>query len=69
MEKKGETKEKNITYPRLLKQLNPEKMTSWGGGLPLIGFKYSHIQKRKRNGKWRRRESGPDKKRKEKWEG
>ena len=55
METKGETKGKNITHPRLLKQLNPEKMTTWGGGLPLTGFKYSHKQKRKRNGKWRRR--------------
>ena len=30
-----------------MKQLNPEKMTSWGRELPLIGFKYSHIQKEK----------------------
>lgn len=47
MEKKGETKGKNITHPRLFKQLNPEKMTSWGGGLPLTGSN-THLYKKEK---------------------
>lgn len=71
MEKKGQTKEKDINDPSLLKQHNHGEISIGVGGLTLIGFKYSHIQKKKKKtgrGSREKGEKGKDKEGKEKGE-
>lgn len=71
MEKKGQTKEKDINDLSLLKQHNHGEMINWGGGTDFDRFQiFTYTKKKKKTGSGSREkgEKGKDKEGKEKGE-